>query len=204
MFVCLYAPPRGLAFRTDDGAPRGKRVTAQLVHLAREYSPRIEIHGDNLVVLDATGLTSMFGDARELGATLRRSAADRGLYLRIAVASTRTAVLLVVQERSGLTVIEPGREASTLASLSLDVLKTLAQEQAQKDAQKDAQSASGLEQKTEEKPRSEWWKRSGITLHPTVPACCVGGGRSRDRPRCPWSRGTATSATKSSSKYVIA
>ncbi len=134
MFVCLHAPPRGLAFRTDDGAPRGKRVTAQLVHLAREYSPRIEIHGDNLVVLDATGLTSMFGDARELGATLRRSAADRGLYLRIAVASTRTAVLLVVQERSGLTVIEPGREASTLASLSLDVLKTLAQEQAQKPA----------------------------------------------------------------------
>ena len=111
---------------------RGTRcVTNQLVRLAREYSPRIEIHGDNLVVLDTTGLTSMFGDVRELGATLRRSAADRGLYLRIAVASTRTAALLVVQERSGLTVIESGREAVTLASLSLDVLKALAQAQAQ-------------------------------------------------------------------------
>ena len=65
------------------------------------------------VVLDTTGLTgssSMFGSVRELGATLRRSAADRELYLRIAVASTRTAALLVVQERGGLTVIEPGRE----------------------------------------------------------------------------------------------
>ena len=112
-------------------ACRELRVTDQLVRLAREYSPRIEIHGDNLVVLDTTGLTSMFGDARELGATLRRSAADRGLYLRIAVASTRTAALLVVQERSGLTVIEPGREAATLATLSLDVLKALAQGQAQ-------------------------------------------------------------------------
>ena len=71
----------------------------------------------------------MFGDARELGATLRRSAADRGLYLRIAVASTRTAALLVVQERSGLTVIEPGRETVTLASLPLEVLKALAQAQ---------------------------------------------------------------------------
>ena len=167
MFACLYAPPRGLVFRSAEGAPhqggggqvpeRGARVarrdeganwvfvtearrrqagcpardlvTDQLVRLAREYSPRIEIHGDNLVVLDATGLTSMFGSVRELGTTLRRSAADQGLYLRIAVASTRTAALLVVQERSGLTVIESGREAVTLASLSLDVLKALAQAQ---------------------------------------------------------------------------
>ena len=114
--------------------PRRRRITNQLVRLAREYSPRIEIHGDNLVVLDTTGLTgssSMFGSVRELGATLRRSAADRGLYLRMAVASTRIATLLVVQERGGLTVIEPGREAVTLASLSLEVLKALALAQAQ-------------------------------------------------------------------------
>ncbi len=137
MFACLYAPPRGLAFRGADGVPRAsvpcqtrtRCVTNQLVRLAREYSPRIEIHGDNLVVLDTTGLTSMFGSVRELGATLRRSAADRGLYLRIAVASTRTAALLVVQERSGLTVIDPGRETVTLASLPLEVLKALAQAQ---------------------------------------------------------------------------
>ena len=132
MFACLYAPPRGLAFRSADGVPRAKCVTNQLVRLAREYSPRIEIHGDNLVVLDATGLTgssSMFGSARELGATLRRSAADQGLYLRIAVASTRTAALLVVQARSGLTVIGPGQETVTLASLPLEVLKALAQAQ---------------------------------------------------------------------------
>ena len=131
MFACLYAPQ---AFRGDDGVPRRRRITNQLVRLAREYSPRIEIHGDNLVVLDTSGLTgssSMFGSVRELGATLRRSAADRGLYLRMAVASTRIATLLVVQERGGLTVIEPGREAVTLASLSLEVLKALALAQAQ-------------------------------------------------------------------------
>ena len=135
MFACLYAPPRGLAFRSADGAPRAKCVTNQLVRLGREYSPRIEIHGDNLVVLDTAGLTGqpgspgMFSDARELGETLRRSAADLGLYLRIAIASTRTAALLVVQERSGLTVIEPGLETVTLASLPLTVLKALAQAQ---------------------------------------------------------------------------
>ena len=145
MFACLYAPPRGQAFRGDDGVPRRRRVTNQLVRLAREYSPRIEIHGDNLVVLDTTGLTgssSMFGSVRELGATLRRSAADRGLYLRIAVASTRTAALLVVQERGGLMVIEPGREAVTLASLSLDVLKALALALAQAQGQGQGQGTA--------------------------------------------------------------
>ncbi len=131
MFACLYAPPRGLAFRSSDGVPRPARVTDRLVRLAREYSPRIEVHGDNLVVLDTDGLTTMFGDDRELGESLRRSAADAGLYVRIAIASTRTAALLVVQELNGLTVMAPGEEAKTLAPLSLDVLKALAREQAQ-------------------------------------------------------------------------
>ena len=131
MFACLFAPPRGLAFRSGDGVPRPARVTDRLVRLAREYSPRIEVHGDNLVVLDTEGLTTMFGSDRELGESLRRSAAEARLYVRIAIASTRTAALLVVQERSGLTVMTPGEEAATLAPLSLDVLKALAREQSQ-------------------------------------------------------------------------
>lgn len=130
MFACLYAPPRGLAFRSNDGVPRAKLVTNELVRLAREQSPRVEVHGDNLVVLDATGITYRVGNSLELGATLRRVAADRRLYLRIAVASTRSAALLIVQACSGLTVVEPGEEAAVLASLPLDVLRTLARRQA--------------------------------------------------------------------------
>jgi len=130
MFACLYAPPRGLAFRPNDGVPCAKLVTNELVRLAREQSPKVEVHGDNLVVLDTTGITDRVGNSRELGATLRRVAADRRLYLRIAVASTRSAALLVVQARSGLTVVEPGQEAAVLASLPLDVLRTLARRQA--------------------------------------------------------------------------
>jgi nucleotidyltransferase/DNA polymerase involved in DNA repair len=130
MFACLYAPPRGLAFRSNDGVPCAKLVTNELVRLAREQSPKVEVHGDNLVVLDTTGITDRVGNSRELGATLRRVAADRRLCLRIAVASTRSAALLVVQARSGLTVVEPGQEAAVLASLPLDVLRTLARRQA--------------------------------------------------------------------------
>ena len=131
MFICLFAPPRGFAFRADDGIPRAKLVTDQLVCLGRVHSPRIEIHGDNLVVFEVTGLQGRSGGARALGAALRRAAADQGLYLRIAVASSRTVALLVVQERGGLTVIEPGQEVNALSGLPLDVMRTLAKRQRQ-------------------------------------------------------------------------
>lgn len=131
MFACLYAPSRGLAFRSSEGVPRARCVTDALVRLARLQSPCVEVHADNLVVLDATGLAELVGGGRALGAKLRRGAAARGLYLRIGVAATRAAALLIVQSRSGLTVIEPGQEAAVLAALPVDVLRALAQRQAQ-------------------------------------------------------------------------
>ena len=130
MFACLYAPPRGLAFRSRDGVPRGRSVTDALVRLARLQSPCVEVHADNLVLLDATGLEDLVGDGRAFGATLRRAGAQRGLCLHIGVASTRTAALLIAQARSGLTVIEPGQEAAALAALPVDVLRALARGQA--------------------------------------------------------------------------
>jgi hypothetical protein len=73
MFICLFAPPRGFAFRADDGIPRAKLVTDQLVCLGRVHSPRIEIHGDNLVVFEVSGLQGRSGGARALGADPSRA-----------------------------------------------------------------------------------------------------------------------------------
>ena len=72
----------------------------------------------------------LWGSPSEIGALLRRAAADQGLLVRVAVAATRMAVLVVTQGRSGLTVIPPGSEADVLASLPLMTLKQLAQAQA--------------------------------------------------------------------------
>ena len=54
-----------------------------------------------------------------LPSELRRTAADRGVRVRVTIAGTRTAARLLVRHRAGLTVIEPGTEAMALASLPI-------------------------------------------------------------------------------------
>jgi protein ImuB len=96
--------------------------TAALIDVGREFSPRIELCGPREITLDLSGLTHLFGDARAIGTELRRTAADRGLRVRVAIAGTRTAARLLVHHRAGLTVIEPGTEAESLAPLPLALL----------------------------------------------------------------------------------
>ena len=101
-----------------------------LVEVAREFSPRIEIDGPRAlarqVVLDLSGVTRLFGDPRAMGEALRRTAADRGLRVRVAIAGTRTAARLLVCAASGpVTVVDPGTEATALAPLPIQRLAVL-------------------------------------------------------------------------------
>ena len=102
------------------------RVASEAV--AREFSPRIEVHGDREITLDLTGLARLFGDARAIAEELRRTAADRGLRVRVAIAGTRAAARLLVRHRAGITVVEPGMEAEALAPLPLALLDALLNE----------------------------------------------------------------------------
>src|SRR5262245_50402436 len=107
MFGALYAA---------EGTPPGA-----LADVAREFSPRIDIGSqpDRDVALDLSGVERLFGDARTIAEELRRTAADRGIRVRVAIAGTRTAARLLVRHRLGLTVIEPGNEAAALAALPI-------------------------------------------------------------------------------------
>jgi len=93
-----------------------------LLGVARDFSPRIETCGPTEVVLDLTGLTRLFGDAKTIADELRRTAADRGLCVRIAIAATRTAARLLARHRAGITIIDAGTEAAALAALPLLLL----------------------------------------------------------------------------------
>jgi len=88
-------------------APEGSDVGV-LVDVGRAFSPRLEEHLPREVVLDVDGLTRLFGDARAIAAEIRRTAADRKLRVRVAIAGSRVAARLLVRHRAGLTVIDPG------------------------------------------------------------------------------------------------
>ena len=103
MFAAVYAA---------EGTP-----SQVLMEVARDFSPRVEAYGPREVTLDLSGLTRLFGDAGTIGVELRRTAADRGLRVRVAIAGTRTAARLLVHDRAGVTIVEPGDDAAALADM---------------------------------------------------------------------------------------
>ena len=109
MFGVLYAAEGGSA--------------EVLVAVAHEYSPRVEITGPQEVTLDLSGLTRLCGDVQTMGEAIGRTAADRGLRVRIAIAGTRTAARLLVHGNgASLNIVAPGHEASALARLPIKLL----------------------------------------------------------------------------------
>jgi protein ImuB len=130
MFACLFQPAcqQGLfevAPRAAEASPAGGPERAALDALAREFSPRVQVHRNALVSLDIGGLGRLLGTPGEIGDALRRAAADRGLHPHIAIAPTRTAALLLALARAGVTVVPPGGERTAVAPLSLAVLRQL-------------------------------------------------------------------------------
>ncbi len=122
MFGAVLAAPADPAGSRDPAL----HVRVLLEAVARDFSPRVEPVGDGEVTLDLHGLERLIGDARTIAAELRRTAADRGLRVRAAVAGTRTAARLLVHAHPGLTIAEPGDERRALAHLSIDLLAVVA------------------------------------------------------------------------------
>ena len=75
------------------------------------------------MLIDAAGLERLVGPPRTIAEEIRRAAAALGERVHVAVAATRMAALVLAQARPGLTVVEPGREAETLAPLPIGILE---------------------------------------------------------------------------------
>jgi protein ImuB len=125
-FACLYRPP---GIRLSEAESLN---TVDLQVIAQEFSPRYERHADDLIVIDVRGLERLLGSPRTIAHELRREAADRGVLAHVALAGTQTAAIVLARARPGITVIEPGGEASALAALPIQALQS---------AQVDLQSA---------------------------------------------------------------
>jgi protein ImuB len=114
MFAALYAA---------DGSDAGV-----LLDVGRAFSPRVEAHLPREVVLDLDGLTRLFGDARTIGAEIRRTAADRKLQIRVAIAGSRVAARLLARHRAGFTLATDGElidaesDRAAIAEVPLELL----------------------------------------------------------------------------------
>ncbi len=107
MFACLHSL----------SAPQ-----SAVVKVAQDFTPRYEIVGP-LVMLDLSGLSRLFGSAREIGEQLR--AAMAGAPVRVAIAPSQTAAALLALGRPGLTVVSIEEQPAALAPLQVSLLGEL-------------------------------------------------------------------------------
>ncbi len=109
LYACLHRLPHG-----DEGGT--------LAAIAREFSPRYQLHHPDLVVIDVAGLHRLLGPARTIGDELRKAVSTHGIRAHVAIASTQTAAIVLAHTRPGLTVIAPGDEATALAPTAIGIL----------------------------------------------------------------------------------
>ena len=131
MICCLVA----------DGSPR----PGALAEIARVCSPRVEAHGERVVVFDAAGLTRVIGPPARIASEVAAIAMEQQLMVRIALAPSVTAAWLMAHAQIGQTVVEPSRMAATLGALPLHLLSTLPGATGPSDGERRRQRATAID-----------------------------------------------------------
>src|SRR4030095_6944284 len=95
---------------------------AALLDCAQSFSPRIEDKAPDTVLLDLSGLESLFGSLPKIARDIARRTSDLGLEANVATAFNPDTARFAARGFSGVTVIPEGKEAERLGNLPLDVL----------------------------------------------------------------------------------
>ena len=93
-----------------------------LLDCAHSFSPRVENVASDTVLLDLSGLGSIFGPLPKIAREISRRASDIGLQTNVAVAHTLDAALLAARGFIGVTVVPEGKESEVLGILPVEVL----------------------------------------------------------------------------------
>ena len=131
MICCLVA----------DGSP----TPGALAEIARVCSPRVEAHGERVVVFDAAGLTRVIGPPVRIASEVAAIAVEQKLMVRIALAPSVVAAWLMAHAQIGQTVVEPSRMAATLGALPLHLLSTLPGATGPSDGERRRQRATAID-----------------------------------------------------------
>src|SRR5579864_9428035 len=94
---------------------------AALLDLGWSVSPRVEDTAADSIVVDITGLASLFGSEEAIANLLAQRALDFGLVVQVAVSSNLEVALHAARGFAGVTVIPPGEESRRLGVLPIQV-----------------------------------------------------------------------------------
>jgi protein ImuB len=95
---------------------------AALLDCAQSFSPRVEDTAPDTVLLDLSGLESLFGSLPKIARGISRRTSDLGLEANVATAFNPDTARFAARGFSGVTVVPEGKEAERLGNLPLDVL----------------------------------------------------------------------------------
>src|SRR5215468_7680362 len=95
---------------------------AALLDCAQSFSPRVEDTAPDTVILDLSGLESLFGALPKIARDIARRTSDLGLEANVATAGNPGTARFAARGFSGVTVIAEGKEAERMGNLPLDVL----------------------------------------------------------------------------------
>jgi protein ImuB len=93
-----------------------------LLDCAQSFCPRVEDAAPDTLLLDLSGLGSLFGPLPKIAREISQRASNMGLETNVAVAFTLEAALLAAHGFSVVTVIPEGKESEILGSLPIEVL----------------------------------------------------------------------------------
>ena len=111
---------RSIAIRSRSRAQE-QAAHAALMDAGWSVSPRVEDTAADSIVVDLTGLASLFGSEETISHLLARRASDLGLIVHVAVSSNLEVALHAARGFPGITVIPPGEESERLGALPIQV-----------------------------------------------------------------------------------
>lgn len=96
--------------------------SAQLVELARRFSPLVESVDGATVLFSVAGLGRLIGDERAIAAAVARGASELGVTANLAIGENPAAAVLAARHLPGVTILAPGEAARVLAGVPVGAL----------------------------------------------------------------------------------
>jgi protein ImuB len=110
-----------LALRARSGLQEAAAHAAML-DCAQSFSPYVEDAACDTMLLDLSGMESLFGSLSEISRAIQARTTTLGLEANVAVAFNANAAMLAARGFAGITVIPENNEAEQLGSLPVEVL----------------------------------------------------------------------------------